>query len=137
MTQFSPYHDLPFFAMPRGFEQARVTVKITSENAADVMAVVARMMDAGVPFYGPDDPPPENTAVYAARAPARRARDARQPTLASVAKQASKAAIAVARYEVKPDGTVVVIPGEPLINDTEMNPWDEVLLNGAGEKRPS
>jgi len=31
----------------------------------------------------------------------------------SVAKQASKAAIPVARYEVKPDGTVVVVTGEP------------------------
>ncbi|HMF28222.1 MAG TPA: hypothetical protein VKE42_05585, partial [Candidatus Cybelea sp.] len=36
----------------------------------------------------------------------------RKPTLASVAKQASKAAIAVARYEVKPDGTVVVVTGQ-------------------------
>ena len=35
----------------------------------------------------------------------------RKPTLASVAKQASKAGIAVARYEVKPDGTVVVVTG--------------------------
>jgi len=37
----------------------------------------------------------------------------RKPTLVSVAKQASKAAIPVARYEVKPDGTVVVVTGEP------------------------
>ena len=46
----------------------------------------------------------------------------RRPTLASVAKQASKAAIAVARYEVKPDGSVVVVTGagEP---STESNPW--------------
>ena len=39
-------------------------------------------------------------------------RGPRAPTLASVAKQASKAAIAVARYEVKPDGTIIVTPGE-------------------------
>ena len=37
----------------------------------------------------------------------------RKATLASVAKQATKAAIAVARYEVKPDGTVVVVTGNP------------------------
>jgi len=34
------------------------------------------------------------------------------PTLASVAKQASKAAIAVARYEVKPDGSIVIVTGQ-------------------------
>jgi hypothetical protein len=37
----------------------------------------------------------------------------RRPTLASIAKQANKAAIPVARYEVKPDGTVVVVAGTP------------------------
>jgi hypothetical protein len=40
-------------------------------------------------------------------------RKPRKPTLASVAKQANKAAIPVARYEVKPDGTVVVMTGKP------------------------
>ena len=59
-------------------------------------------------------PPPVGTlrvveAVLARIKPARK----RKPTLISVAKQASKAAIAVARYEVKPDGTVVVITGKP------------------------
>jgi hypothetical protein len=41
---------------------------------------------------------------------------ARKPprtTLARVAKQASKAAIPVARYEVKPDGTIAVVTGTP------------------------
>src|SRR5262245_13528164 len=36
----------------------------------------------------------------------------RKPTLVSVAKQANKAAIPVARYEMKPDGTVVVVTGQ-------------------------
>jgi hypothetical protein len=45
-----------------------------------------------------------------------------KPTLASVAKQASKAAIAVARYEVRPDGIVVVVTGTPEPS-TESNPW--------------
>jgi len=49
-------------------------------------------------------------------------RKPRKPTFASVAKQASKAAIPVARYEVKPDGTVVIITGEPAPAEQE-NPW--------------
>ena len=40
-------------------------------------------------------------------------RKPRKPTLTSIARAASKAAIAVARYEVKPDGTVVVVTGNP------------------------
>jgi hypothetical protein len=59
----------------------------------------------------------------------------RKPTLASVAKQANKAAIPVARYEVKPDGTVVVVTGEP--ESIDANPWDEVLIDAADKKRPS
>jgi hypothetical protein len=46
----------------------------------------------------------------------------RAPTLASVAKQARKADIAVARYEVKPDGTVVVVTGQPEPPSPD-NPW--------------
>jgi hypothetical protein len=55
-------------------------------------------------------------------APPRRQRKPRQPTLASVAKQAGKGGIEVARYEVKPDGTVVIVTGtpEPAAPD---NPW--------------
>jgi len=34
------------------------------------------------------------------------------PTLASVAKQASKARIEIARYETKPDGTIVAVVGK-------------------------
>jgi nucleotide-binding universal stress UspA family protein len=49
------------------------------------------------------------------------ARRKRAPTLASVAKQASKAGIEVSRYEVKPDGSVVVVPGEPQTEPS--NPW--------------
>jgi hypothetical protein len=64
-----------------------------------------------------------------------RQRKPRKPTLTSVAAQASKAAIAVARYEVKPDGTVVVVTGAPAAGD--INPWDEVLINAADAKRPS
>jgi hypothetical protein len=50
------------------------------------------------------------------------ARKPRKPTLASVAKQASKAAIPVARYEIKLDGTVVIVTGTPEPAAPE-NPW--------------
>jgi hypothetical protein len=49
-------------------------------------------------------------------------RRARKLTLASVAKQASKLGLAVARYEVKPDGSVVIVTGDPEPTDAS-NPW--------------
>jgi hypothetical protein len=57
----------------------------------------------------------------------------RKPSLASVAKQASKAGISVARYELKPDGSVVVVTGTP--EPIDANPWDEIYA--ADKKRPS
>jgi hypothetical protein len=45
--------------------------------------------------------------------PTERKRRTRKPTLAGVARQASKAGIVVARYEVEPDGKISVIPGQP------------------------
>src|SRR6516225_178369 len=69
--------------------------------------------------------------------PTPKLRKPRRPTLASVAKQASKAAIPVACYENKPDGTIVVVTGMPSTNNTDTNPWDEVLTDAADTKRPS
>ena len=69
------------------------------------------------------------------RTPDEAARKLRKPTLASVAKAASKAGIKVARYEIKPDGTVVVVTGTP--TPIEANPWDEILIDAADKKRPS
>ena len=60
-----------------------------------------------------------------ARARQPKERKPRRPTLASVAKQANKAAIAVARYEIKPDGTIVLVTGQG--ESTEPNPWLEDL----------
>src|SRR5262249_54661633 len=54
--------------------------------------------------------------------PARKPRNPRKPTLTTVAKQASKAAIPVARYEIKPDGTVVVVTGKPEPAESA-DPW--------------
>jgi hypothetical protein len=56
----------------------------------------------------------------------KRKRGSRKPTLSSVTKQASRANIAVKAYEVRPDGTVVIVIGQP-VNTTNTNPWDEVL----------
>jgi hypothetical protein len=56
----------------------------------------------------------------------RKPRKPRRPTLASVAKQANKAAIEVKQYEVKPDGTVVIVPGKPEVHDkfTAKDEWN-------------
>ena len=51
-----------------------------------------------------------------------RQRKPRRLSLASVAKQARKAGIEVARYEIKPDGSVVVVTGE-LESTALENPW--------------
>src|SRR5262245_27887697 len=66
--------------------------------------------------------PPTSQQLLRSPPPDRRERKPRQPTLARVAKQASKAGIDVARYEVKPDGTVVVVTGTPE-SSAEPNPW--------------
>ena len=63
--------------------------------------------------------PPELVVVVPQ--PKRRQRKPRRPTLAGVSKQASRAGIEVARYEIKPDGTVVVVTGKS--EATEPNPW--------------
>ena len=64
----------------------------------------------------------ETASKWLGFSPLPAARKSRRPTLANVAKQASKAAIPVARYEVKPDGTIVVVTGESEPAKSE-NPW--------------
>src|SRR5262249_31404283 len=63
-------------------------------------------------------------SLVAARKGSRTARGAsdRLVSLASVAKQANKAALDVGRYEVKPDGTIVVVTGQPEHAEPE-NAW--------------
>jgi hypothetical protein len=51
----------------------------------------------------------------------RKARGARKPTLVSVKKQAAKAGIEVARYEVTSD-RIIVVPGKPKATEAD-NPW--------------
>jgi hypothetical protein len=57
--------------------------------------------------------------------PTERKRRTRKPTLASVARQANKAGVEVARYEVEPDGKISVIPGQPKADPT--NDFDRWL----------
>ena len=55
--------------------------------------------------------------VKAKRAP-------RKPTLPKAAKAASKAGIEVARYELRPDGTIVVVTGKPDVAPTnDLDKW--------------
>lgn len=51
-----------------------------------------------------------------------KAKRERKPSLASVSKQARKAGVEVARYEIRPDGTVVVVTGTPEPS-TVSNAW--------------
>ena len=50
----------------------------------------------------------------------------RRPTLASVARQVTKAGIEVARYEIDADGKIAVVPGKPEIAPNDRNEWDTV-----------
>lgn len=54
---------------------------------------------------------PELLAIWPTAA--KSARRLRQLTLVSVAKQASRAGLVVARYEVNPDGKITIVAGEP------------------------
>jgi hypothetical protein len=60
----------------------------------------------------------------------------RMPSLASIARQAAKAGIPVAGYEVRP-GVIKIITGKPgdATGDAETNPWDKVLRNDPADKK--
>ena len=51
--------------------------------------------------------------VWDAAKPVRKRRARRRPTLAAALKQASKAGVDVVRYEVEPDGKIVIVTGKP------------------------
>jgi hypothetical protein len=55
---------------------------------------------------------------------AKRQYSPRKPTLLSIAKQAQKAGIAVARYEVEPSGKIILITSADESVGVERNPWD-------------
>jgi hypothetical protein len=59
---------------------------------------------------------------------ANKKRSSRKPTLLSVAKQARKAGLEVARYEIEPSGKIIVITGKgDSVSVEANNPWDAVL----------
>jgi hypothetical protein len=62
-------------------------------------------------------------------------RSPRRPTLASVARQAQKAGIEVARYEVEAEKIVIITIRGDSVSVQATNPWDEVL-NGDGDYAP-
>ena len=62
-------------------------------------------------------------------------RSQRRPTLASVAREAQKAGIDVARYEVEAGKIVIITIRGDSVSVEATNPWDE-KLNGDGEHAP-
>ena len=108
MILFDQYHIPSAAAIPTGPTRAVVTA-----------LAVAAMLGISIE-YCPHDRMQSGERKRAKAAPP--ARKPRKPTLISVAKQASKAAIAVARYEVEPDGTVVVVTGTPEPTEPD-NAW--------------
>jgi hypothetical protein len=66
--------------------------------------------------------------------PERRRRQ-RRPTLASVARQANRAGLAVAAFQVEPGKITVVVEGSKSDNAVEFNEWDEVLEDDAAQPR--
>jgi hypothetical protein len=89
---------------------------VPSEDEVGEEYLAAALRAAGVEsvegLRAADKPPPAGGVLQ---------RKPRKPTLASIVKQARKAAIEVARYEIKPDGTIAVITGKS--ESTESNPW--------------
>jgi hypothetical protein len=53
----------------------------------------------------------------------------RKPTLASIAKEAAKAGLDVARYEVDPDGKIIVVTGKPGTENTAADDLDQELAD--------
>jgi len=101
-----------FSPMPKG--QARLEVaRVTSAEQAEAQAATTQPI------------PPQSP----------RRQHSRKPTPAYLAALASSPGIA--RVEMLPDGTVIAVSGEPSANNIEANPWDEVLIDAAGQKRPS
>jgi hypothetical protein len=64
------------------------------------------------------------------------ARKARKPSIATLIKRAEKAGKAVTSITT-PDGTTISFGGESTTTTAATNPWDEVLTNGADQKRPA
>ena len=65
---------------------------------------------------------------------ANKKRSPRKPTLLTVARQARKAGIEIARIEVEPTGKITIVTGNAGTGDSASdNPWNEIL-NGNGRR---
>jgi hypothetical protein len=72
----------------------------------------------------PKLPPVTGAGVLRAGwAQTRRRRAPRKPTLAAVMKQVAKAGVEAARYEVEPDGKIVVVTGKPEAEQNDLDKW--------------
>jgi hypothetical protein len=125
MTQLPQYQNPLAIAMPPGFECARVSVKVTSENYRDVIAFVAKAVRNGVPLFAPDEIPPgaENSAQPYRVCPPGEAEAApkrRKPSIATLVKRAEKTGKAVTSITTR-DGTTINF-GDPKPSEAN-NPW--------------
>jgi hypothetical protein len=108
------YHNPLAVAMPPGFERARVSVKVTSENFADVMAVVTDMVHAGAEFIAP----PIEALRDAVAAPKR----TRKPGIGTLVKSAEKTGKTVTSITT-PDGTTIHFDEGESAADNEVENW--------------
>jgi|SRR5262245_27785463 len=98
-------------------DELRDDVRADSGPLTAIRRKILRDCEDSLRLEGAPPSPPSDGL----RTPSEAARKPRKPTFASVAKQANKAAIPVARYEIKPDGTIVIVTGQG--ESTEPNPW--------------
>jgi hypothetical protein len=94
-------------------------LRVAATAAADAIAIKERLADQlgarrAARLADPNAAPLWRT-LYGVQQRTRR----RKPTLARVAKQAVRAGVEVAGYEVRPDGTIGVVIGKPVGNVTD------------------
>src|SRR5262249_58457926 len=99
VTHSARYHNPLAAAMPPGFEHATVSVKVTSENFAGVMAVVAKMVRNGADFTPIDRDDLRSELAAAPKRP-------RKPSIATLVKRAEKTRRPVTSITT-PDGTTI------------------------------
>ena len=121
-------------AKARGRPQAEIDESLRDWHDRQKWARFMPVIDDAGPSHSPMAAVPYPTPGRPENAPAGTARAApghrrkRRPTLVSIAKQAAKAGLEVARYEVESDGKITIVTGKPettSITETR-NEWDTV-----------